>query len=420
MVCLMDKEVCGFSLKLADRARKAVAKKSAEALAETEKNLYEYGEKCGRSKKFLDYLWNVQIEMSKSYAFAACHSREYGTECLQELNLYYYYPKAYWNTAVITTQSQSDDERENASAAIDYGKIAQSIYKAWNNGIKVSSPDINEAKQSMTDSHVSRAYDFKNLRDQLYTLIHSEVNTSADGLQQEQDARTRQDNYILGIVERKDNEHKLAQTTEASARTAADTQLSNAIEAHKEEAAKKFDDMKSYTDTRYDELANTITQLRNDMKEEAAKAAAANSMPVGCVIAWPLNADIPDGYLECNGQVVNATSYPLLAALMGSTPDMRTVFLQGSSTAGQLVQAGLPNLTGYVYAFTGHKAGEQETDGNLFTVGNTTHSSQTTPGADDGYVKEVRFDASKGNTIYGQSETVQPPAYTVKWIIKAR
>lgn len=153
MVCLMDKEVCGFSLKMADRARKAVAKKSAEALAETEKNLYEYGEKCGRSKKFLDYLWNVQIEMSKSYAFAACHSREYGTECLQELNLYYYYPKAYWNTAVITTQSQSDDERENASAAIDYGKIAQSIYKAWNNGIKVSSPDINEAKQSFAVAH---------------------------------------------------------------------------------------------------------------------------------------------------------------------------------------------------------------------------------------------------------------------------
>lgn len=156
MVCLMDKEVCGFSLKLADKARKAVAKKNADALAETEKNLYEYGKKCGRSKKFLDYLWNVQIEMSKSYAFAGSHAREYGTECLQELNLYYYYPKAYWNTAVITTQSQSDDERENASSAINYGKIAQSIYKAWGNGIKVSSPNINEAKQSFAVAHDKR------------------------------------------------------------------------------------------------------------------------------------------------------------------------------------------------------------------------------------------------------------------------
>ena len=311
------------------------------------------------------------------------------------------------------------------------GNVTTHTHKTYDDGLKNLEEElkttanqlkeqINKAKQSMTDSHVSREYDFKNLRDQLYTLIRSEVNTASDGLQQEQDARTRQDNYILGIVERKDNEHKLAQTTEASARTAADTQLSNTIEAHKEETKKKLDDMKSYADTRYDDLANMITQLRNDMKEETAKAAAANSMPVGCVIAWPLNADIPDGYLECNGQVVNATSYPLLAALMASTPDMRTVFLQGSNTAGQLVQAGLPNLTGYVYAFTGHKAGEQETDGSLFTVGNSTHSSQTTPGADDGYVKEIRFDASKKNTIYGQSETVQPPAYTVKWIIKAK
>lgn len=279
---------------------------------------------------------------------------------------------------------------------------------------------IDEAKRSMTDSHASQAYDLKSLRDQLYDLISAEVSASSDGIQQEQDARTRQDNYILGLLERKDNERKLDQTTEASARTAADAQLSNTIEAHKEETAKKLDDMKSYTDTRYDDLANIIAQLRNDMKEEAAKAAAANSMPVGCVIAWPLNADIPDGYLECNGQVVNATSYPLLAALMNSTPDMRAVFLQGSGTAGQLVQAGLPNLSGYVYTFTGHKAGDQETDGSLFTIGTSTHSSQTSPGADDGYVKEVRFDASKGNTIYGQSETVQPPAYTVKWIIKAK
>lgn len=311
------------------------------------------------------------------------------------------------------------------------GNVTTHTHKAYDDGLKSLDAElkdaveqlkeqINEAKQSMTDSHASRAYDFKNLRDQLYGLIQNEVNTSSSGLQQEQDARTRQDNYILGLLERKDNERKLDQTTEASTRASADTQLSNTIEAHKEEAAKKFDDMKSYTDTRYDDLANTIAQLRNDMKEEAAKAAAANSMPVGCVIAWPLNTDIPDGYLECNGQVVNATSYPLLAALMSSTPDMRTVFLQGSNTAGQLVQAGLPNLTGYVYAFTGHKAGDQEADGSLFTVGNSTHSSQTTPGADDGYVKEIKFDASKGNTVYGQSETVQPPAYTVKWIIKAK
>ena len=133
MIILMDKEVCNFTLKEADKARKAVAKKNPQALAETEERLYTKGAECGRSKAFLDYLWNVQIEMSKSYAFALCHSHEYSTECLQELNMYYFYPKVYWNTAVITTQSQVADERENSAMSINYGKIAQSIYKARSN-----------------------------------------------------------------------------------------------------------------------------------------------------------------------------------------------------------------------------------------------------------------------------------------------
>ena len=145
MIILMDKEVCNFTLKEADKARKAVAKKNPQALAETEERLYKKGAECGRSKAFLDYLWNVQIEMSKSYAFALCHSHEYSTECLQELNMYYFYPKVYWNTAVITTQSQVADERENSAMSINYGKIAQSIYKARSNGINVQAPSINKS-----------------------------------------------------------------------------------------------------------------------------------------------------------------------------------------------------------------------------------------------------------------------------------
>lgn len=150
MKVLMDKRVCGFTLKQSDRARKAVAKKNAEAMAETEKLLYEKGAECGRSKAFLNYLWNVQIEMSKSYAFDFSHSHEYSTECLQELNLYYKFPKVYWNTAVITTQAQVEDEREGSAVAINYGKIAQSIYKAKSNGIIVKAPSINNSGLAFT------------------------------------------------------------------------------------------------------------------------------------------------------------------------------------------------------------------------------------------------------------------------------
>ena len=150
MKVLMDKRICEFTLKEADKARKAIGKKNADALAETEKLLYEKGTECGRSKAFLDYLWNVQIEMSKSYAFDFSHSHEYSTECLQELNLYYKFPKVYWNTAVITTQAQVEDEREGSAVAINYGKIAQSIYKAKSNGIVVKAPSINNSGLAFT------------------------------------------------------------------------------------------------------------------------------------------------------------------------------------------------------------------------------------------------------------------------------
>lgn len=112
-------------------------------MLETEKQLYEKGMALGNSKKFLDYLWRVQIEMSKTYAFAFNHAHEYSTECVQELNLYWKYPKVYWNTAVVATQAQLADERENSAVAINYGKIATSIYKARQNGIYVLPPSAN-------------------------------------------------------------------------------------------------------------------------------------------------------------------------------------------------------------------------------------------------------------------------------------
>lgn len=56
-------------------------------------------------------------------------------------------------------------------------------------------------------------------------------------------------------------------------------------------------------------------------------------MPIGTVIAWPLITD-PDGvdqdkWLECNGQIINSSKYPKLAALMVRAPNYQGVFLRG-------------------------------------------------------------------------------------------
>lgn len=148
MSILMAPEVCNFTMKESDKARKAVAKKSAEALAETEERLYRKGKECGRSQKFLDYLWRVQIEMSKSYSFNLIHSHEYSTECLQELNLYWRYPKIYWNTATIIVRAGTEDKRENNNISIDYGKISKSIYNAKENDIVIAPPSINTSEET--------------------------------------------------------------------------------------------------------------------------------------------------------------------------------------------------------------------------------------------------------------------------------
>lgn len=150
MAILMDKNVCNFTMKEADRARKSIAKRNEEALKETEEKLYSKGKGCGRSKAFLDYLWKVQIEMSKAYAFDGSHSHEYSIECIQEMNLYFKFPKVFWNCAVVTTQSQSEDERERSSNTKNYSKIAQSIYKAKENDVLVDTPDINKSELSFT------------------------------------------------------------------------------------------------------------------------------------------------------------------------------------------------------------------------------------------------------------------------------
>ena len=52
-------------------------------------------------------------------------------------------------------------------------------------------------------------------------------------------------------------------------------------------------------------------------------------LPIGSVIAWPFANAIPQDYLECNGQTVNAALYPKLVALCSNVPNYQGMFLRG-------------------------------------------------------------------------------------------
>ncbi len=151
--------------------------------------------------------------------------------------------------------------------------------------------------------------------------------------------------------------------------------------------------------------------------EKVQVQAQSIGVPVGTVIVWTKNA-VPDGWLECNGQKVNKTLYPDLAALMQNTPNYKGRFLQGSTNPGEVKEAGLPNITGRYDTFNNSFWGN-------FTIREGAFK-KTTEGqyiaadiASLGRGLNVIFDASMSNPIYGKSNTVQPPAVTVKYIIKA-
>lgn len=67
---------------------------------------------------------------------------------MQELNLNYFYPSVYWNTACLTVESASDENDKAKNT--NYGKIAKSIYKMKKFGVDVLPPDINKSEISFT------------------------------------------------------------------------------------------------------------------------------------------------------------------------------------------------------------------------------------------------------------------------------
>jgi len=142
-----------------------------------------------------------------------------------------------------------------------------------------------------------------------------------------------------------------------------------------------------------------------------------SGVPIGTVIAWASSKNPSDGvWLECNGQ--SCAAYSELSAVLGKTtvPDYRGRFLEGNSVAGSIKEAGLPNITGsfgYLRLWTGHS----------YEVSGVFYDNGITKNHDDGNNwntgRGVGFDASRCSSIYGKSNTVQPPSVTVRYFIKA-
>lgn len=151
-----------------------------------------------------------------------------------------------------------------------------------------------------------------------------------------------------------------------------------------------------------------------------------DGVPLGAIIAYSANGELPSGYLLCDGAAVSRTMYHDLFAAIGTTygagdgsttfnvPDYNTAerFAQGSTVAGAVKQPGLPNITGDAFPF--------DAEDNHFTGAfkKSTSHGWCAASAWNANREVLAFDASLSNPIYGASNTVQPPALTCRYIIK--
>lgn len=143
-----------------------------------------------------------------------------------------------------------------------------------------------------------------------------------------------------------------------------------------------------------------------------------SGVPIGTVITWPSNNNPTDGtWLECNGQSCDA--YPALVAVLGknTVPDYRGRFLESDSTAGTIKEAGLPNISGTIPA---RMSWQGSTKNGALEI----KSAWVSGGCDGGKIngtlsRTLSIDASKSNSIFGNSDTVQPASVTVRRLIKA-
>lgn len=176
----------------------------------------------------------------------------------------------------------------------------------------------------------------------------------------------------------------------------------------------------NYTDTTKKRTATIHIYYGNETVPRASLAVDRYSVepekisviPIGTVIAFAGNGSPSNDetWLLCNGQ--SCAGYPKLVSVLGKStlPDYRNRFLEGSGAAGTVIKAGLPNITGWI-------CGGWMSGYGVFANNGYAQAS----GDGHGYPPSdsCTFDASRSSSIYGNSTTVQPPAVTVRYFIKA-
>ena len=155
-----------------------------------------------------------------------------------------------------------------------------------------------------------------------------------------------------------------------------------------------------------------------------------NTLRRGAVIGeirWFAMSTPPEGWLVCNGADVLISDYPALYNAIGKlflpkdVPDSPGMFELpnlmgkvpwGSTSVGTVIEAGLPDIAGMATFVNSDGVDQNIPDTGCIYWRHNAFGNIATGTAGTGK-RDLMIDASRSNSIYGRSDTVQPPARIV-------
>ena len=141
MTMLMDENICAFSLKDANAARKIVGKKQMSKIPELHQKILEQAKSPALGK----YVWDCGVGPQMGYSFSIIHALAYSFIGFQTAYIATEWNPIFWDTACLVVNSgslESDDENTKEKSA-DYAKIAKAIGAIKEKNIEVSLININ-------------------------------------------------------------------------------------------------------------------------------------------------------------------------------------------------------------------------------------------------------------------------------------
>lgn len=144
MTMLMDKDICNFTLKEANDARRIVGKKQMSKIPELKEKVLTKAKRDKLGK----YVWTYGIGPQMGYSFSIIHALAYSFIGYQTAYLATRWNPIYWDTACLIVNSESleldeDEESNKKEKGASYNKIAKALGNIKSKGINVSLVNIN-------------------------------------------------------------------------------------------------------------------------------------------------------------------------------------------------------------------------------------------------------------------------------------